>query len=161
MTLLPYNTPILPLRVYDCASPSEATHPASRLLTHRRRVCIALGASERVPRVLFRASARPKGAPTPAVRACIMRGRTVRGVTRRRRHGKPFKRSLVCRVASRWRQVKRSLCMACIGLVWRGVMRRVVFARWRVCVGAVCAPVRHALAVCMCVRTHAPQTSCA
>ena len=71
------------------------------------------------------------------------------------------KRSLVCGVASRLRQVKRSLCMACVRLAWRGVMRRVVLVRWRACVGAVCAPLRHALAVCMCVCTHAPQTSCA
>ena len=89
ITLPPYNTPIVPLRAYEHASSQAKPRPASRSLTHRRRVCIALGASERVPRVLFRASARPKVAPVVAVRACIMRGRTVLGETRRRWHGKP------------------------------------------------------------------------
>ena len=91
-------------------------HPAC---SYRRRVCIALGASERVPRVPVCASARAKGAPAVAVRARIMRGGTVLGVDARPSAWQAVKRSLVWLVASRVRQVKRSLCMACVGLVWR------------------------------------------
>ena len=137
---------------------SHALHPAC---SYRRRVCIALGASERVPRVPVCASARAKGAPAVAVRARIMRGQTVLWLTRRRRHGKQS--SVAWCGWLRQACVKSSAACARLasGLCGVGVMRRVVPVRWRACVGAVCAPLRHALAVCMCVRTHAPQTSCA
>ena len=72
------------------------------------------------------------------------------------------KRSLVCRVcvksssvacawlASRLRQVKRSLCMACVKLVLRVAMRRVVCVCWRALACALAQSahlLRHALAV--------------
>ena len=161
ITLLPYNTPILPLRVHDHAPCQAKPRTAYRLLLHRRRVCIALGASERVPRVPVCASALAKGAPAVAVRACIMRGRTVLWSTLRRRHGKPSSVAW-CDWLRQW-CVKSSVACAWLasGLCGVGVVRRVVPVRWRACVGAVCAPLRNALAVCMCVCTHAPQTSCA
>ena len=161
ITLLPYNTPILPLRVHDHAPRQATPRTASRLLLQKARVHRTWSerASAACSRLRFGSC---KGGPFGRrSRSHNARANGALWLTRRRRHGKQS--SVAWCGWLRQACVKSSVACAWLAscLCGVGVMRRVVPVRWRACVGAVCAPLRHALAVCMCVRTHAPQTSCA
>ena len=118
ITLLPYNTPILPLRVHDHAPCQAKPRTASRLLLQKARVHRTWSerASAACSRLRF-----GSGEGGPCGRRSRSHNARLNGavVDAQPSAWQAVKRSLVWLVASSLRQVKRSLCMACVGLVWR------------------------------------------